>query len=111
MGRPEVVAPFRAAGLVAFGVQSGNDALEQLEALSSSELAVLFYTDDLHAQLVEAGGRRDRTSAPYLVMLPTGAAEHGLDRLRELVTRSLGADLFARGPERSGNRAPEGRGL
>lgn len=98
IGRPEVVAPFRAAGLAVFPVQPGPAAAAKIEELTGSGLTVLFYTEDLSPFLAGVTGRCSRTATPCLVMLPMGSERHGLTRLRELVKRSVGADVFGQGP-------------
>jgi V/A-type H+/Na+-transporting ATPase subunit F len=98
VGRPEVVAPFRAAGLAVFPVQPGPEAAARIEELAGSGLTVLFYTEDLYPYLAGVVGRCSRTATPCLVMLPMGAGQHGLTRLRELVKRAVGADVFGREP-------------
>jgi len=98
IGRPEVVAPFRAAGLAVFPVQPGPEAAAKVEELTSSGLTVLFYTEDLSPFLAGVADHCSRTATPCLVMLPMGAGRQGLTRLRELVKRSVGADVFGREP-------------
>lgn len=98
IGRPEVVAPFRAAGFAVFPVQPGPEAAAKIEELTGSGMAVLFYTEDLYPYLAGTIGRCSRTATPCLVMLPMGAEQLGFARLREIVRRSVGADVFGREP-------------
>jgi vacuolar-type H+-ATPase subunit F/Vma7 len=100
VGRPEVVAPFRAAGLAVFPVQPGPEAVSVVEDLTRSGLTVLFYTEDLYSCLSGIIGRCSRAATPCLVMLPMGVEGQGLARLRELVKRAIGADVFGREPAR-----------
>ncbi len=95
-GRPEVVAPFRAAGFAVFAVEPGPDAGPQVEALLGAGLSVLFYTEDRAPHLAGLVGRYSRKATPCLVMLPMGAEQRGLERLREMVRRAVGADVFGR---------------
>jgi vacuolar-type H+-ATPase subunit F/Vma7 len=97
VGRPEVVAPFRAAGLAVFPVQPGPEAAAKVEQLTAAGLTVIFYTEDLYSCLAGIVGRCSRAATPCLVMLPMGTETHGLTRLRDLVKRSVGADVFGRG--------------
>ncbi len=94
VGRPEVIAPFRAAGLAVFPVEPGCDAAAEVERLAGSGYAVVFYTEDLCSQLAGRVSRYSRTTVPCLVMLPMGAEQQGLARLREIVKRAVGADIF-----------------
>ncbi len=96
VGRPEVIAPFRASGFAVFAVEPGPEAGRQVEALLAAGLSVLFYTEDLAMHLADLIGRHSRGATPCLVMLPMGAEQRGLERLREIVRRAVGADVFGR---------------
>jgi vacuolar-type H+-ATPase subunit F/Vma7 len=102
VGRADVIAPFRAAGFAVFPVEPGPDAGARVEALIVSGLSVLFYTEDLSAHLAGLIGRYSRSATPCLVMLPMGAEQRGFERLREIVRRAVGADVFGR------THAPQG---
>jgi vacuolar-type H+-ATPase subunit F/Vma7 len=96
IGRPEVVAPFRAAGFAVFPVEPGPDTSAKVQALLDAGLAVLFYTEDLSQHLADLLARYSRSATPGLVMLPMGAEQRGFERLREIVRRAVGADVFGR---------------
>jgi len=96
VGRPEVIAPFRAAGFAVFPVEPGPDASSKVETLLDAGLSVLFYTEDLSPHLAGLLGRYSRSATPGLVMLPMGAEQRGFERLREIVRRAVGADVFGR---------------
>jgi vacuolar-type H+-ATPase subunit F/Vma7 len=96
VGRPEVIAPFRAAGFAVFPVEPGPDASAKVETLLDAGLAVLFYTEDLSQHLAGLLDRYCRSATPGLVMLPMGAEQRGFERLREIVRRAVGADIFGR---------------
>jgi vacuolar-type H+-ATPase subunit F/Vma7 len=103
-GRPEVIAPFRAAGFVVFAVEPGPDAGPKVQTLLDRGLSVLFYTEDLAPHLAGLVGRLSRGAVPCLVMLPMGAEQRGLERLREIVRRAVGADVFGRAQAPRGER-------
>jgi vacuolar-type H+-ATPase subunit F/Vma7 len=96
VGRPEVIAAFRAVGFAVFPVEPGPDVGTQVERLLGAGPSVLFYTEDLSPQLAGLIGRYSRSATPCLVMLPMGAGQRGLERLREIVRRAVGADVFGR---------------
>ncbi len=96
VGRPEVIAPFRAAGFAVFPVEPGPNAGAEVEKLLEAGLSVVFYTEDLSPHLAGLISRHSRSAAPCLVMLPMGAEQRGLERLREIVRRAVGADVFGR---------------
>jgi vacuolar-type H+-ATPase subunit F/Vma7 len=80
------------------GVVGRAEVTARVEELACSGLTVLFYTEDLYPYLAGIVSRCSRTATPCLVMLPMGAEQHGLARLREIVRRSVGADVFGQGP-------------
>ena len=96
VGRPEVIAPFRAAGFAVIPVEPDADASAKVEKLLEAGLSVLFYTEDLAPRLAGLIGRHSRSATPCLVMLPMGAEQRGTERLREIVRRAVGADVFGR---------------
>jgi V/A-type H+/Na+-transporting ATPase subunit F len=110
VGRPEVIAPFRAAGFAVFPVEPGPDAGARVEELLADGLSVMFYTEDLSPYLAGLIGRHSRSATPCLVMLPMGAEQRGFERLREIVRRAVGADVFgsARAPRGETTSVPEG---
>ena len=96
VGRSDVIAPFRAAGFAVFPVEPGPEAGTKVEALIAAGLSVLFYTEDLSPHLAGLIGRYSRSATPCLVMLPMGVEQRGFERLREIVRRAVGADVFGR---------------
>ena len=107
VGRPDVIAPFRAAGFAVFPVEPGPEACTKVEKLVGSGLSVLFYTEDLYPHLSDFISRCSRTATPCLVMLPMGAEQRGFARLREIVRRTVGADIFGRAPAAKPGAEPE----
>jgi vacuolar-type H+-ATPase subunit F/Vma7 len=105
-GRPEIIAPFRAAGFAVFPIEPGPDAGSAVEALLAAGIAVLFYTEDLSPHLTGLLGRYSRSATPGLVMLPMGAEQRGFERLREIVRRAVGADVFGRTHAPRGETTP-----
>lgn len=96
IGRPEVIAPFRAAGFAVFPVEPGPEASAETEALLDTGISVLFYTEDLSPYLAGLVSRYSQRATPCLVMLPMDAERRGTARLREIVRRAVGADVFGR---------------
>jgi vacuolar-type H+-ATPase subunit F/Vma7 len=99
VGRPEVIAPFRAAGLAVFESEAGPGAAARVEELIESGYAVIFYTEDLGPHLAGQLARHSSEALPCLAPLPTvaslpGVGAQGRDRLREMVKRAVGADVL-----------------
>jgi V/A-type H+-transporting ATPase subunit F len=99
IGRSEVVAPFRAAGLAVFPAEP-DGAAAKAEELAAAGFRVIFYTEDLYESLAHVVARHSREAVPCLVMLPMGAQQQGVARLREIVKRAVGADIFGKGQSR-----------
>ena len=97
VGRPEIVAPFRAAGLSVVAIEPGPGAASAVQALVDRGCRVVFFTEDLYADLAPVIERHRRSATPSLVALPTGSERLGMARLREIVRRAVGADVLADG--------------
>ncbi len=94
VGRSDVIAPFRAAGLAAVPVEPGPGAAAAVQALIESGCRVVFYTEDLFPQLLPLLERYRRAAVPSLVALPVSAERYGIERLKDIVRRAVGADVF-----------------
>jgi len=104
VGREEVVAPFRAAGLETVPLEPGQ-AGPAVEALIAAGYAVVFYTADLAPGLAGLLHRYRHLPQPSLVELPFGAAGASRERVREVVRRAVGMDVFAGArPQHPGRR-------
>jgi vacuolar-type H+-ATPase subunit F/Vma7 len=67
-----------------------------VQELADAGYGVVFYTEDLFDCLGPTVTRCSRTATPCLVMLPMGTQQQGVARLREIVKRAVGADIFGR---------------
>ncbi len=94
VGRAEVVMPFAAAGIAALAAEPGPEALAAVKRLADGGCRVIFYTDDLAESLAPLLERYRRQATPSIVELPSRAGGHGIERLRQIVRRAVGADVF-----------------
>lgn len=94
VGRAETVAPFRAAGLTAVSVEPGPGAADAVQSLIDRGCRVIFYTEDLFVDLKPVVERSRRQAVPSLVSLPVGTERLGVERLKDIVRRAVGADVF-----------------
>jgi vacuolar-type H+-ATPase subunit F/Vma7 len=97
VGRQDVVTPFRAAGLETVAANPGPEAVEAVQRLVDAGFHVVFFTEDLFASLAGQLERYRRSAVPCLVPLPVGDARAGAARLREIVRKAVGADVFSQG--------------
>lgn len=102
VGRHEVVVPFLAAGLAVVPVEPGTEAAQRVRELVAGGYQVVFFTEDLLPWLGELLERTRRSATPCLVALPAGEAEASTVRLREVVKRAVGADIFGGAAARPG---------
>jgi vacuolar-type H+-ATPase subunit F/Vma7 len=96
IGRAEVVAPFRAAGLKVVPTEADPDAAQRAQELVDAGSRVIFFTEDLMPYLGALLERYRKTPVPCLVSLPMGGGQQGVTRLKEMIKRAVGADIFAR---------------
>jgi vacuolar-type H+-ATPase subunit F/Vma7 len=94
VGRAEIVAPFSGAGLAAVAVEPGPAAADAVQALIDRGCRVIFYTEDLFADLAPVVEHYRRSAVPSLVALPVGTERLGVERLKDIVRRAVGADVF-----------------
>jgi len=98
VGSREKTVAFKAAGLAVFPIEENGDALERVEALVEEGYRVVFFTEELFEALQPALDRYRRAAVPCLVALPMGERGRSVDRLKEVVRKAVGADVFGPGP-------------
>lgn len=94
VGREEIVAPFRAAGIECTAVEPA-DAASKVTELIASGYAVILYTADLSESLEGLVRSYSRQAEPSLVELPSARGGGGARRIREVVRRAAGVDILA----------------
>jgi len=103
VGRHDAVVPFQGAGLEVFPVEPGPDASPQVQALVHRGYDVIFFTEDMLPHLAALLERHRRSATPCLVSLPLGGTQQAVARLKGIVKRAVGADIF-------GGEAPPAKG-
>jgi vacuolar-type H+-ATPase subunit F/Vma7 len=109
VGPRAVVAAFGAAGLLSEPAEPGPGAAEAVERLIASGYEVIFFTEDLLTSLNALLERYRKTAVPCLVSLPVGGGHEAMARLREVVKRAIGADIFSSRPAAPGEGASDGQ--
>jgi len=99
IGRSDTVAAFRAAGLSVFSVRPGPEAADQVEKLVAGGYRVIFFTEDMFGSLEPVLEKYRKAAVPCIVALPTGGARQSVARLKEVVKRAVGADVFGQAPK------------
>ncbi|UCG43737.1 MAG: hypothetical protein JSU73_03735 [candidate division WOR-3 bacterium] len=94
VGRRDVVTAFQAAGLAVFPVEPGPGVADEVGRIVAGGHRVVFFTEDLFPFLGSLLERHRKTATPCLVALPLGGAQQSVARLKEVVKRAVGADIF-----------------
>ena len=99
VGGAQVILPFRAGGAVLWPAENGDGVrkvLEELEAQPAGSLVLL--TEEAAALAPDAVGEFEQKGAHALLVIPTRLREKsaGLERIRQVIIRSVGVDLIAR---------------
>lgn len=97
IGNRDTVVAFQAAGLAAFPTEAGPEACDRVEELVAQGFGVIFFTEELFAHLGPVLERYRKEAVPCLVALPLGGSQQSVARLKEVVKRAVGADVFGQG--------------
>lgn len=97
LGSGPAVQALAALGLKAFRASAGAGAVETAEKLVQAGFRVVFYTAELAADLAPVLEKHRRSAVPCLVALPGQDKGANLARLKDLVRRAVGADVFSQG--------------
>lgn len=101
IGGAQVILPFRAGGAVLWPAEDAEGvrtALGELEAQPPGSLVLL--TEEAAALAPDAAREFEEKGAHALLVIPTRLKEKsaGLERMRQVIIRSVGVDLIARSP-------------
>ncbi len=94
VGRKDIVVAFQAAGLAVFPVEPGPGVAGQVKQVLKAGHRVVFFTEDLFPYLGTLLEENRKAATPCLVALPLGGAQRSVARLKEVVKRAVGADIF-----------------
>lgn len=99
IGGGQVILPFRAGGAVLWPAENGDGvrkALDELAAQPAGSLVLL--TEEAAALATDAVREFEQKGAHALMVIPTRLWEKssGLERIRQVIIRSVGVDLIAR---------------
>jgi len=96
IGSASSVVGFRALGVDAYVVTKPEDAVEVWNSIDLAEYAVIFVTEDLLEALAEELDPSDYQALPVITVIPSamGGKGSGIERLRVLVEKAVGTDIF-----------------
>jgi vacuolar-type H+-ATPase subunit F/Vma7 len=95
IGEAQAVAGLRSLGLDVFPLAAGEAAADRVTGLVEQGYSIIFYTAELALQLAPLLDKYRRSAVPSIVELPSGRGEPGASRLKDLVRRAVGTDVFA----------------
>lgn len=100
VGSRDTIIGFKALGLSIFPVKSAEEAGRTLRKITTDEYATIFITDNFAEDLEEEIHNLEREIElyPSIVIIPShrGSTGLGMRKIRSLVEKAVGTDLFAR---------------
>ena len=99
VGGAQVILPFRAGGAVLWPAENGDGVRKVLEELAAQPAgSLVLLTEEAAALAPDAVGEFEQKGAHALLVIPTRLREKsaGLERIRQVIIRSVGVDLIAR---------------
>lgn len=100
MGSPDTVMGFKALGLDAVPVRTGEEAREKFRALTRSgskeEYAIIYVEERLAETLSEDIAKFKDSPSPAVILIPgkDGSLGMGLSALQSAVERAVGANIL-----------------
>ena len=96
IGERDYILGFKAVGVAAFPVETGEEAFQALTAIRDENYAVIFIVEDFAEALKDILKELQEKPRPVLVLIPGTRNSRGLalERLRQNVRRALGADIL-----------------
>lgn len=98
IGGSETVMGFKALGLEAHPVSSGEEALTTLKSLTreSDDYAIIYIEENLADELESEINKFKDSPAPAIILIPgrDGSTGRGLDALNSAVERAIGMNIL-----------------
>lgn len=101
IGDKDSILCFRAIGVLTFPVSDTTEARAVFRKLLQDGASVVFVTEQIAEGLMDLIDELARESLPSVVLIPNnqGSLGLGIKRIRQTVTRAVGADIFGKGEE------------
>jgi V/A-type H+-transporting ATPase subunit F len=99
IGGRDTIIGFKALGLTTFPAKNAEEAGRTLRKVTTEEYATIFITDNLARELEEEIHILEQNIPlyPSIVIIPShrGSIGLGMEKIRSLVEKAVGTDLFA----------------
>ena len=101
VGDKDSILCFRAIGVSTFPVSESAEARAVVRKLIQERVSVIFVTEQIAQGMMDLVDELARESLPSIVLIPNnqGTLGLGMDRIRQTVTKAVGADIFGKGEE------------
>jgi V/A-type H+-transporting ATPase subunit F len=101
VGDKDSILCFRAIGVSTFPVSEVAEARAVVRKLIQERVSVIFVTEQIAQGMMDLVDELARESLPSIVLIPNnqGTLGLGMDRIRQTVTKAVGADIFGKGEE------------
>ena len=101
VGDKDSIMCFRAIGVSTFPVSEVGEAKALVRKLVRERVSVIFVTEQIGQGMMDMIDELARESLPSIVLIPNnqGTLGLGMNRIRQTVTRAVGADIFGKGEE------------
>ncbi len=101
VGDKDSILCFRAIGVSTFPVSEAAEARSVVRKLIQERVSVIFVTEQIAQGMMDLVDELARESLPSIVLIPNnqGTLGLGMDRIRQTVTKAVGADIFGKGEE------------
>ncbi len=101
IGDRDSILCFRAIGVRTFTVSEPKEAMTVVRRLLKERVSVVFITEQIAEGIMDLVDEVGGMSLPSVVLIPSnqGSLGLGMGRIRQTVTRAVGADIFGKGEE------------
>jgi V/A-type H+-transporting ATPase subunit F len=101
VGDKDSILCFRAIGVLTFAVSEATEARTVVRRLVQDKVSVIFITEPIARGIMDLIDEIARVSLPSIVLIPNnqGSLGLGMERIRQTVTKAVGADIFGKGEE------------
>ncbi len=107
IGDMDSILCFRAIGVSTFPVSESKEARAVVRRLIQDKVSVIFVTERIASGMMDLIDELAKETLPSVVLIPDnqGSLGLGMERIRQMVIKAVGADIFGIDEETSWNGA------
>lgn len=96
IGNKNVVMPYSAVGFDIKVVSNAEEAVEAVNRALEDKYSLIFVQEDYYENISEIIEKTMESAIPVISAIPgpLGASGKAFDKLREIIKRAIGADIF-----------------